>query len=84
VEEGGVVDMARSRMTVGWEEGFVEGGGRGRERGVSEIGGGGGGSGKGLSLFWWSLRAVGGWGRYGGKVGMDVGGMGRVREVVRA
>jgi len=46
--------------------------------------GGGGGSGKGLSLFWWSLRAVGGWGRYGGKVGMDVGGMGRVREVVRA
>ncbi len=33
MEEGGVVDMARSRMTVGWEEGFVEGGGRGRERG---------------------------------------------------
>jgi len=67
----------------GGEGGGRGGGERGGGEGVSEIGGGGG-SGKGLSLFWWSLRAVGGWGRYGGKVGMDVGGMGRVREVVRA
>ena len=71
-------------MLRGGEGGGRGGGERGGGEGVSEIGGGGGGSGKGLSLFWWSLRAVGGWGRYGGKVGMDVGGMGRVREVVRA
>lgn len=77
VDEERFIDMARSTMTVGWEEDFVEGGrgwrgggggGRGEYgRGLTGlVGGGGPGSERGL-VSWRTLMAVGRWGRWVGR-----------------